>query len=310
MQLYVYVKDTVDEAGAGKESRRPEAPPPAGGTMLKTASLVIALTAAAAAPAHAYARVPVTLKGSPASMVRQNEVAHENALTFLRTPAQVQEFVAKGRLVPLGGNADYEMAKGAAFPFARPETRNFVEQFAPRYHEGCGTKLVITSATRPLDRQPPNAHKLSVHPTGMAVDMRVPRDKKCLRWLETSLLAMERAGELDATHEVHPQHFHVAVFPAEFRTPTTTPSLAPAAGGETTAATPPAAGTAAKADGTATPAARAEQPRDAQPPTWVTIAGIALSAGVLALILWHRPRRRDDEPTDLGSAPREHDRAA
>jgi len=276
--------------------------------MLKTASLVIALTAAAAAPAHAYARVPVTLKGSPASMVRQNEVAHENELTFLRTPAQVQEFVAKGRLVPLGGNADYEMAKGAAFPFARAETRNFVEQFAPKYHQGCGTKLVITSATRPLDRQPPNAHKLSVHPTGMAVDMRVPRDTKCLRWLETNLLAMERAGELDATHEIHPQHFHVAVFPADFRTPTSTPSLSPAAGGESANATTTTAKS-AKAGASEASSVRSDAPRQAQS-TWVTLAGIAVSAGVLVLILRHRPARRDDEPTDLGRERHEHDRAA
>lgn len=277
--------------------------------MLKTASFVIALTVAAAAPAHAYARVPITLKGSPASMVRQNEVAHENALTFLRTPAQVQEFVAKGRLVPLSGNADYEMAKGAAFPFARPETRNFVEQFAPKYHQGCGTKLVITSATRPLDRQPPNAHKLSVHPTGMAVDMRVPRDTRCLRWLETNLLAMERAGELDATHEIHPQHFHVAVFPADFRTPTTTPSLSPGAAGDESAAAVSPAGTAAKAAGTATAAASKDEPRKAES-TWVTLAGIAVSAGVLVLILRHHPARRDDEPTDLGGERHEQDRAA
>lgn len=277
--------------------------------MLKTASLALIAMTAAAGPAHAYARVPVTLKGSPASMVRQNEVARSNELTFMRTPAQVREFVAKGSLVPLPGNTDYEMAKGVSFAFARPETRNFVEQFAPGYHQACGTKLVITSATRPLDRQPPNAHKLSVHPTGMAVDMRVPKDAKCRSWLETTLLSMEKAGELDATHEVHPQHFHVAVFPDDFRKPVANPSLTASGATEDS----PAGATAAtKTARTEAQGVRAGQSQDQEPgeSTWVTLAGIALSIGVLALILRHRARPEDGEPTDVGDEPRQHDRAA
>ena len=277
--------------------------------MLKTASLALIAMTAAAGPAHAYGRVPVTLKGSPASMVRQNEVARSNELVFMRTPAQVQEFVAKGSLVPLTGNADYEMAKGVSFGFARPETRNFVEQFAPGYHQACGTKLVITSATRPLDRQPPNAHKLSVHPTGMAVDMRVPRDAKCRTWLETTLLSMEKKGELDATHEVHPQHFHVAVFPDDFRKPVANPSLTATGATEDSPAATAVTTKTARTETHGEPAKKTqgEQPGES---VWVTLAGIALSVGVLALILRHRAKPEDGEPTDVGDEPREHDRAA
>ncbi|MDB4949393.1 MAG: hypothetical protein JWM27_2042 [Gemmatimonadetes bacterium] len=278
--------------------------------MLKSAALLIAFSTAAAAPAGAV-RVPVTLRGSPASMVRQNEVAKENELTFLRTPAQVQEFVAAGKLVPLPGSADYQVAKGTGWPYARPETRNFVERLAPQYHAACGTPMVVTSATRPLDRQPKNAHKLSVHPTGMAVDLRVPKQARCLGWLETKLLAMETAGELDATHEIHPAHFHIAVFPAGFRTPTTSASLHAGAGhGEDAQVGPAAAGTQASGGRQAAGAAAAKQ--DAGQPArsaLATLGGIALSAGILFLIL--RGRRRDGGPVGFGgAAEREHDRAA
>jgi hypothetical protein len=54
-----------------------------------------------------------------------------------------------------------------------------------------------------------------VHPTGMAVDLRSPHGR-CRRVLRTELLAMERAGALDATEERRPPHFHLTVFlPAE-----------------------------------------------------------------------------------------------
>jgi hypothetical protein len=55
-----------------------------------------------------------------------------------------------------------------------------------------------------------------VHPTGMAVDLRKPRDGTCLRWLRTVLLDLERTGVLEATEEFGPPHFHVAVFPTSY----------------------------------------------------------------------------------------------
>jgi hypothetical protein len=268
--------------------------------MYRSRSLFAAVIAAASVALPAHARVPVTLKGSPASMVRQNEVARHNELAFLANTAQVEDFVAKGRLVPLSGNADYEMAKGVGFPYARPETRNFVEMFAPEYRAACGMKLVITSATRPLDHQPKNAHKLSVHPTGMAVDMRVPKAAACRTWLETRLLAMETAGELDATREVHPAHFHVAVFPEGFRKPVGPASLA--AKGEDGTMETPAAATAAATTKTGAvrtePGAKKASSGQAEQPAWATAAGIALSLAVLIVILRMGRRKPDAEPTD------------
>jgi len=174
------------------------------GAALALATAVFAGTAQAA-----------ELGGSLTSMKQQYSVALEQQYTFLRTPAQVREYVAKGRLEELSGNADYALYK-VSFPYARREVRMLVERVAADYRAAVGGMLVVTSLTRPDALQPRNAHQLSVHPAGMAVDFRVPDDPTSRQWLEKTLLWMEKEGLIDATRERHPPHYHVAVFPEPF----------------------------------------------------------------------------------------------
>jgi hypothetical protein len=148
-------------------------------------------------------------------MKHQHQVAVQLHYTFLRTPAQVREYAAKGRLDELAGNADYTLAE-VSFPYARAEVRMFVEHIAADYRAATGAQLVVTSLTRPNAVQPRNAHELSVHPAGMAVDFRVPDDAKSRQWLETTLLSLEKQGLIDATRERYPPHYHVAVFPEAY----------------------------------------------------------------------------------------------
>ena len=138
----------------------------------------------AATPAHAQ-----TLLGSIASVDRQHAVAVEHDYTFLERGKDVKRFVGLGLLVPVPGGAHYELA-GVSFPYARPALKTFVERLAAQYHAACGEALVVTSLTRPAVRQPRNASDLSVHPAGMAVDLRYPRNSKCRRWLEKSVPAL------------------------------------------------------------------------------------------------------------------------
>lgn len=155
------------------------------------------------------------LKGSPSSMRSQYEVAKKNDFTFLRTPKQVREFAEKGRLDTVTGNADYRVNK-VSFPYARPEVLAFIERLGRQYREATDEQLVVTSLTRPTALQPRNAHRLSVHPAGMAVDLRIPFEPSARKWLENALLDLEREGVLDVTRERRPPHYHVAVFPERF----------------------------------------------------------------------------------------------
>jgi LysM repeat protein len=77
--------------------------------------------------------------------------------------------------------------------------------------------LVVTSLTRPESEQPPNASDRSVHPTGMAADLRRPVSLKCRRWLEGVLMDLEKNHIVEATREQHPAHYHVAIFPDPYK---------------------------------------------------------------------------------------------
>lgn len=151
------------------------------------------------------------LSGSPSSMVHQHQIAVDEDYSFLRTPKDVEKLATAGALVRISDDANFILSK-VSYPYARPEVRDFVERFAARYHQATGSPLVVTSLTRPASTQPRNAHKLSVHPAGMAVDLRVPADSAGRAFMEASLLAMEKAGVLDVTRERSPAHYHIAVF--------------------------------------------------------------------------------------------------
>lgn len=156
-----------------------------------------------------------TLRGSPASVERQYRAAHDHNFTFLRSSAQVRQFADRGYLVHLPGNADYTLAK-VSYPYARPEVKLFVERLSAQYRVACGERLVVTSLTRPLSAQPRNASSRSVHPAGMAIDLRRSHQPACRNWLESTLLSLEGRGVLVATRERRPPHYHVAVFPRQY----------------------------------------------------------------------------------------------
>lgn len=182
------------------------------------AALLDGLDGAALAPTTSAAatEVPVTLRGSMAAMRRQHAVALEQGFRFVRTPAELSRLVAAGELVRLQGNEDYGFRQGVGSMVARPEMGVFLERLGAEYRAACGEKLVVTSLTRPTTRQPRNAHRLSVHPAGIAVDLRVSRVAQCRRWLEDRLLALEELHVLDVTRERYPPHYHVALFPEPY----------------------------------------------------------------------------------------------
>jgi LysM repeat protein len=156
-----------------------------------------------------------SLQGSRVSLLRQTEMARQHDYTYLRTSDQVHEFARRGLLVRLTGSSSYRLA-AVSFPYARPEVKTFIERLGSQYRAACGERLVVTSLTRPISRQPSNASHLSVHPTGMAVDLRLSNRSSCRRWIEKTLLTLERRGVAEATRERHPPHYHVTLFPKPY----------------------------------------------------------------------------------------------
>jgi hypothetical protein len=155
-----------------------------------------------------------SLVGSHESMMRQNMVAQQHDYAYLRTASDVMQAVESGVLVAVQENSDLQLAGDeVSFPYARPEVKTFLEQLAREYHAACGEPLVVTSLTRPITLQPWNASPISVHPTGMACDLRRSERHACRQWIERTLLALNGEGMIDAIRERWPPHYHVAIFP-------------------------------------------------------------------------------------------------
>lgn len=155
------------------------------------------------------------LSGSRASVNKAHRVAKKNDFTFLRSAAHIREFVKAARLEKVVSSPNVLLAN-VSFPYVRPAVKVFIERLAAEYRAATGERLVITSLTRPISRQPRNASRYSVHPTGIAVDLRIPRKAAHRRWLEQTLLALEDKVVLDVTKERKPAHYHIAVFPREY----------------------------------------------------------------------------------------------
>ena len=179
---------------------------------MRRSVIIAVLTLLAPGATPLAAKVPVSLRGSSSSMERQHELALGLELPFVRTPDDVAELAGTGTLTRLVGNANLEVADFVSYPHVHPALGLFLNRLAADYRAATGEKLVVTSLTRPVSQQPRNAHRLSVHPTGTAVDLRVSRRAESRAWLERTLLELEERGLLDVTREKSPPHYHVALF--------------------------------------------------------------------------------------------------
>lgn len=131
-------------------------------------------------------------------------------VTFYDGMDEARAAIAAGKFVPLYGNQYYATYR-MTLAYATPEARTFIETLAPQFVEHCDEMMVVTSALRPKEKSPRNGSPWTVHPTGIAVDVRKPRNRACRSWLRQRLLDYQAEGIVDATEEFHPPHFHIAV---------------------------------------------------------------------------------------------------
>lgn len=178
--------------------------------------ILLALPLLAGAALQALPAEAQTLRGSRGTVDRTYRKAHDHDLTFFRNATGVRSAVDRGDLVRLKGNADFRIHQ-VTYPYVLPTTVTFVRRLGEQYHDYCGEKMVVTSAVRPRSFRLINSVDKSVHPTGMAIDIRKPARARCAAWLRETLLSLEGSGVLDATEERNPPHFHVAVFPEPYR---------------------------------------------------------------------------------------------
>lgn len=185
--------------------RHPSSRPASRHALLASIAALLAL-----APCTPPAAPAQTLRGTTASVERAHLSARAHGLRFYRTGKSVRRAARDGRLVPLASSRDVRLYD-VGYPYVTEATRAFVQSLGARHRRACGRPLAVTSAVRPTTEQPANGSPRSVHPAGIAVDLRKPSGR-CLTWLRRELLSLERRRIVDATEERHPPHFHVVVF--------------------------------------------------------------------------------------------------
>ncbi len=147
--------------------------------------------------------------GEVSSSEQQLGYALELQLPLITTDADYQARISSGYFIRLESPF---MEVHARRPYALPSTVVFVAELAREYYNaGCGL-LVVKDALRLTSERPSNGSLYSVHPAGMAVDIRtkyIPTE--CADWLRTYINQKEAEGKVDGTQEWKPEHLHVVV---------------------------------------------------------------------------------------------------
>lgn len=162
-------------------------------------------------PAMAKPQELGSLRGSARSLDRQQGAARRAGLTLFQTGADVQRAVKQGKIQRFRPSRQIELAN-VSFPYAHPKLSELLKKLGDLYYRECREPLVVTSLVRPRARQPKNASSRSVHPSGIAADLRVPSGG-CRVWLRETLRMWEKLGVIEATRERRPPHFHLVVIP-------------------------------------------------------------------------------------------------
>jgi len=181
--------------------------------MPRYAPIILAL--ALCAPLQPRASAAQSLRGSTSSVNRMYHHATDHGMYFYKTGSGLRKAARDGRFVQLRSNANYHVT-GVSYPYVQQATRTFLDRLGQQYRQRCGERMVVTSAARPKTMRLANSVSRSVHPTGMAIDLRKPGRSRCRAWLRETLLSLEGRGVIEATEEYSPPHFHVAVYPAPY----------------------------------------------------------------------------------------------
>src|SRR5690606_24973785 len=76
--------------------------------------------------------VAQSLKGSAASMTRQNEEAVRYGYSFLENAQAVTQFVDRGHLVRINASRQMDL-HDVSYPYARPGVKVFLERLSAQY---------------------------------------------------------------------------------------------------------------------------------------------------------------------------------
>lgn len=190
--------------------------------MINLCSFLGALTVCLAFGSPAVA---ASLRGSHASLAKQNDVADEYGIPRIKDEAQLERMIEEKILIPIEdtkayfidetlGEEDAEDAENYAY--ARRSVEVFLNQLLPPIHRETGYRFRITSLVRTLIYQQALIHgkykssaargrssdRRSPHLTGLAVDIsRKDMPAGVMKLLRERLKSLEGQNVIEATEE-------------------------------------------------------------------------------------------------------------
>lgn len=173
---------------------------------------------------HLYWTSP--LRGTHASLVRQDARDRAEGLTRILDQAELLDLVRDHELISLPLNSDIQADPRLAYDrrYTRPWTADFLRDVGIAYMRRFGAPLVITSAVRPASYQeqlryrngnaaPVNGLIASPHEFGASIDIGkkgMTAEEKA--WMRGYLFPLQQAGQLDVEEEFYEACFHITVY--------------------------------------------------------------------------------------------------
>ena len=175
---------------------------------------------------HAKMIMLPPLKGSRASLVRQNERSEADGLDRIEDDAQLNELRGQHALVavPVSMSLRVNTELPVNRRYCRPWTSHFLSDLARVHYARFRRPLQVNSAVRTVEYQrhlievngnaaPAEGDIASPHLTGATIDIA----KKGLSiseiaWMRAYLLPLQAAGKIDVEEEFYQSCFHITVY--------------------------------------------------------------------------------------------------
>lgn len=166
------------------------------------------------------------LRGSMASLLRQNERDNAEGLVRIEDDAQLDQMEAVGDIVPVP--AGFRLRVNPDLPenrrYCRPWTARFLADLAASHYARFHRPLQVNSAVRTVEFQrhlleingnaaPAEGDLASPHLTGAAVDIgKHGMTFSEIAWMRAWLLPLQTAGKIDVEEEFYQACFHITVY--------------------------------------------------------------------------------------------------
>lgn len=181
-----------------------------------------------------HAGTPPSLRGSLASLERQNTRLNDEGLERIEDEEDLAGRIAHHLLIPVPASPALSVNENLAarHRFCRPWTARFLADLARAHQVAFRKPLEVSSAVRTVQYQkrlmatngnaaPAEGDIVSPHLTGAAVD--IVKDnltRQELAWMRRRLLELEKMGKIDVTEEFQQACFHITVYKNYMQTAT------------------------------------------------------------------------------------------